>query len=228
MAEGPGAEGPVVGSAAALRNPHEVHLRDGTRAWIFPLLKTDRAALAREFETLSPESRRRRFLAPVLHLSEAMLDHLVDDVDGIDHIALVCMAQSTIAPEDGEEPSPEILPVGIARIVRYPDPPDAADLAVTVKDDWQGRGVATALLSVLMPQRPAGVTHILTEVVSDNPASFNMLRRLGEVHIEDPGSGTLEVEVDLDGGGRHPAGAPVPSDRRRWLHTRDRLCPWLA
>ena len=60
---------------------------------VLPLQRTDRATLAAEFETLTPESRRRRFLAPVMHLSDAMLEHLVDDVDGIDHVALVLCAE---------------------------------------------------------------------------------------------------------------------------------------
>ncbi|TGN64844.1 hypothetical protein EXE59_13400 [Nocardioides eburneiflavus] len=67
----------------------QVTLRDGTDAFVVPLERTDRAQLVAEFEHLSPESQRRRFLAPVHHLSDAMLDHLVDHVDGIDHVALV-------------------------------------------------------------------------------------------------------------------------------------------
>lgn len=204
----------------AARDPDEVRLRDGTRAWIVPLLKTDRAALAAEFETLSPESRRRRFLTPVMHLSESMLDQLVDDVDGINHVALVLMAED---PDDPEA----AVPVGIARVLRYPDHPDAADLAVTVKDAWQGRGVASALLAALLPQRPVGVTHILTEVVADNPASVAMLRALGDVHTEDAGNGIMEVEIDLEHRGRYVAEAPVPTQHRWWLRSRDRLCPWL-
>ena len=47
------------------------------------------AALVAEFETLAPESRRRRFLAPVMHLSDSMLERLVDDVDGIDHVGVL-------------------------------------------------------------------------------------------------------------------------------------------
>jgi GNAT superfamily N-acetyltransferase len=125
----------------------QVTLRDGTDAFVVPLERTDRAQLAAEFETLSPESRRRRFLAPVRHLSDAMLEHLVDDVDGIDHVALVLCAETT----------PDVYdPVALARIVRYADVTDAADLAVTVKDEWQGRGVASALLDVLVRARPAG------------------------------------------------------------------------
>ncbi|MEZ5094541.1 N-acetyltransferase family protein [Nocardioides sp.] len=201
----------------------QVSLRDGTPGWVWPLLPTDRETLVREFETLSPESRRRRFLQPVLHLSDAMLTHLVDEVDGVDHVALVLMA----------EVGDDLVPAGVARCVRYPEHPDAADIAVTVKDDWQGRGVATALLDVLMRHRPAGVTHLLTEVMADNPASLAMLRRLGPVRTYDTAMGILDVEVDLV-----PTGVQLtPLDEtthevvhrpeRRRFRSRDLVCPWL-
>ena len=66
----------AVRALAAIDYPGEVELiviidgsTDGTDAIVVPLLRTDRATLAAEFETLSPESQRRRFLAPVHHLS---------------------------------------------------------------------------------------------------------------------------------------------------------------
>ncbi|MFN8192951.1 MAG: GNAT family N-acetyltransferase [Nocardioidaceae bacterium] len=202
----------------------KVHLRDGTKGWVWPLLPTDRNALVQEFETLSPESRRRRFLGPVVHLSDAMLKHLVDEVDGVDHVALVLMA------EVGED----VVPTGIARCVRYPHEPEAADIAVTVKDDWQGRGVATALLKVLMKKRPAGVTHLLTEVAADNPASLAMLRHLGPTRTYDTGMGILDVEVDLVNTGQTIAEEPgerlhevLTDPRRARLRARDLVCPWL-
>lgn len=201
----------------------QVTLRDGTPGWVWPLLPTDRATLIREFEALSPESRRRRFLQPVLHLSDAMLTHLVDEVDGIDHVALVMMA----------EVGDDLVPAGVARCVRYPQEPAAADVAVTVKDDWQGRGVASALLEVLMRERPVGVSHLLTAVAADNPASLAMLRRLGPVRTYDTTMGAFDVEVDLV-----PIGVPLtPLDaathevvhhaERRRFRSRDMVCPWL-
>lgn len=39
--------------------------------------------------------------------------------------------------------------VGIARYVRSADDPHAADIAVTVIDDWQRRGFGSALLTQL-------------------------------------------------------------------------------
>lgn len=173
----------------------QVKLRDGTNALVVALERTDKATLAAEYEKLSPETKRLRFLAPVMHLSDSLLAHLVDDVDGVNHVALVLCAET----------EPDVFdPVGLARIVRYNDVPDAADLAVTVKDEWHGRGVATALLEVLMVHRPVGVERIITEVFNDNPASLAMLRRLGPVHVLDTGSGVSEVDVELG-----PVGAPA-------------------
>ena len=203
----------------------KVRLKDGTKGWVWPLLPTDRNALVQEFEHLSPESRRRRFLGPVVHLSDAMLKHLVDEVDGVDHVALVLMA----------EVGDDVVPTGVARCVRYPHEPEAADIAVTVKDEWQGRGVATALLKVLMKKRPEGVTHLLTEVAADNPASLAMLRKLGPTRTYDTGMGILDVEVDLVPTGRSIA-AEEPRERlhevladpaRERLRARDLVCPWL-
>jgi len=224
----------------------QVTLPDGTDAFVLPLLRTDRATLAAEFETLAPESQRRRFLAPMRHLSEAMLEHLVDDVDGIDHVALVLCVQTSPGVYD---------PVALARIVRYGDVRDAADLAVTVKDDWQGRGIATVLLEALMRQRPAGVDRIVTEVFKANPASLRMLRHLGRATEEDLGSGVCGVVVELtpvsEADGHHvqvPAPAPVGAGsgsgtgtgtgtrptpllrdpaHRHALRTRDQVCPWF-
>lgn len=169
-----------------------VRLRDGTEAVIWPLLPSDRDALREEYEHLSPESRYHRFLTTVPHLTDNLLDHLVDDVDGVDHVALVLFACPVDEPE---------VPAGIARMVRYPDRPTAVDAAVTVADEWQGRGVAHALLRALMQQRPDGVTEIVTEVATDNPASLAMLQGLGDAVVTPEGPGRLSVVVRLD---EHP------------------------
>lgn len=181
-----------------MRDLTPVRLRDGTEAMVVPLLPANREALQHEYEHLSAETRFGRFLAAVPELTDTMLDHLVDDVDGTDHVALVLLVTT---PEGTE------LPLGLARILRYPDDPTAADLAVTVVDEWQGRGVATALLEVLMRHRPAGVQRIDTVVNAGNRASLAMLRRLGEVEVGPPESGAERVVVELP-----DETAPLPRD----------------
>jgi RimJ/RimL family protein N-acetyltransferase len=166
----------------------EARLAEGTRAFIWPLLPGDREALREGYEGLSAQSRNRRFLSSVPHLTDNMLDHLVDDVDGIDHVAL-----AFVALDDDNVGTP----VGVARMIRYSNRPTEADLAVTVLDDWQGRGVATALLAELVRERPVGVTRIVTTVASDNAASLAMLRRLGATSVTPAGIDRLDVVVEL-------------------------------
>ena len=225
----------------------EVRLRDGTPAIVLPLRHSDREQLVAGFEELTAETRRQRFLTPTSHLSDAMLAHLVDDVDFVHHVAYVLAVASDEAPGTYD-------PVAIGRMVRYEDEPDAADVAVTVKEAWQGRGIASALLQVLAEQRPEGVVRLVTEVASGNSASLAMLRRLGPTTVEANGYGVYDVEVRLFAAGAvadedAPASTELPDvgiplarprdvdahrrprvDRRRQqaLHTRDAVCPWLA
>lgn len=168
--------------------PTETRLRDGTRAIIWRLLPTDRDLVREGYETLSPESRYHRFLSAVPHLTESMLDHLVDEVDGVNHVAI-----GLFAFPDGHTG----LPAGIARIVRYPDQPHQADAAVTVLDEWQGRGVATELLRELIRRRPEGITQIVTDVAADNPAPIRMLRRVGPVTVTREVPGLFHVVCEL-------------------------------
>jgi RimJ/RimL family protein N-acetyltransferase len=166
----------------------EVVLRDGTQAMIWPLLATDRATLVDGFARLSEGSRARRFLGPIPALSESMLNRLVEQVDGTNHIALVLTAYPRGDVEDV---------AGVGRIIRYPERPSEADVAVTVQDAWQGRGVGTALLRELVTLRPPGVVRIVTEVTNDNTASLNMLARIGPPRLAPTDDGTYVVSVTL-------------------------------
>jgi RimJ/RimL family protein N-acetyltransferase len=165
-----------------------VRLRDGTRAVVVPFHPVPRAAIEKAYEELSPESRFHRFLSSAPHLTDAMFHHLVEEVNGVDHIALFLV----IEPDEG----PESI-IGVARMIRYQDDPRSVDVAVTVRDEWHGKGAATALLAALMRQRPAGVTRIVTAVSADNEAALAMLRRLGSYRATTAGHGTVRVVVDL-------------------------------
>ena len=183
---------PVSGQAL----PGEVVLQDGTPALIWPLLPTDAGTLRAMFRRLSPESREHRFLQALAELDDPMIRRLVDNVDGIHHIALLLI----VLPAGGGEG-----PAGVARLLQYPDDPATADIAVTVVDDWQGRGAGTALVSALMQQRPAAVTRLCTLVAADNRASLALLARAGRVSLGRPERGVLDVTVNL------PAAAPARS-----------------
>ena len=164
----------------------EVTLRDGTPALIWPLLDTDRDLLQSGYAELSPASRRSRFLTELPELSQGLLRLLVEDVDGHDHVAVVL----TVLPADGGA-----RPVGVAHLVRDPDRPATADVAVTVLDAWQGRGVGAALLAAVLARRPGDIATLRTTVAAENRPSLKMLARGGRMTTCREAGGVLTVEV---------------------------------
>ena len=168
--------------------PGELSLRDGTPAMIWPLLPIDGEALREMFRRLSPESRQRRFLSSLSDLDDAMIQRLVGKVDGVHHIALVLV----VLPPDGEE-----WPVGVARLVQDPADPASAEVAFTVADEWQGRGVGTALAKALIQRRPAAVRRLRADVEAENLASLALLTRAGHMSSGVPRRGIVDVTVDL-------------------------------
>ena len=89
--------------------------------------------------------------------------------------------------------------------MQYTDDPATADIAVTVVDDWQGRGAGTALVSALLARRPAAVTRLRTLVAAGNRASLALLARAGHVSSGLPEQGVLDVTVDLVAATRAPS-----------------------
>jgi RimJ/RimL family protein N-acetyltransferase/nucleotide-binding universal stress UspA family protein len=165
-----------------------VQLSDGARVLVRPIEPEDRDALAAGFERLSPESRYRRFFAPVPRLRKRDLDYLTR-VDHHDHEALVAFGEGTDHI------------VGVARFVRTSD--EEAEPAITVTDDWQGRGLAGHLLDALVERaREEGVRRFVAPVLADNRAAIAVMERLGETSRRDLGR---EVELSIT--------LPHPGDR---------------
>src|SRR5690348_9203241 len=112
-----------------------VRLRDGSRVLIRPVRSTDASLIAEGFARLSERSRRMRFLGKKDELTPAEL-HYFANVDHHDHEAL-----GALDPDSGRG-------VGVARYVRDADDRQAAEIALTIADDWQGRGLGTELLEI--------------------------------------------------------------------------------
>jgi len=174
-----------------MEHEHRVTLRDGTPIIIRPVRPDDRERLREGFERLSPESRYRRFLAPMAHLSESQLTYLTR-VDHHDHEALVAMPDGGGGGDGGDGAG-----LGIARYVRLDDP-DAAEVAVAVADTWQGRGLGTVLLAHLLARaRQEGIERFMATVLADNRGSLEVLSALGRTTVGPPQDGAVELTIDL-------------------------------
>ena len=182
-------------------------LRDGARVVTRPIEPGDKDALVAGFEQLSDESRYRRFLSATPRLSESQLRYLTE-VDHDRHEAIIAFAEET-----GE-------PVGVARYVRYPDDPTDAEPAVTVVDDWQGRGLGTLLLAEISNRaRAAGVERFTALVLATNDPIIALLGQLGTDPVEKIEDGVMTVQAELTGEGTaqpfHDALREAAADRLR-------------
>lgn len=162
-------------------------LRDGSGVRIARITPRDAPLIAEGFERLSTESRRLRFLSSKPTLSSTELRYLTE-VDGHWHEAL-----GAIDPETGRG-------IAVARFVRDVEDPSRAEVAVTVTDEWQHRGLGTVLLGRLADRaREEGIDRFTALVAGDNPAMEPFLAGLGGTVTATPvGAGALEYEIQLE------------------------------
>jgi RimJ/RimL family protein N-acetyltransferase len=175
-----------------------VVLRDGSRVLIRQVRPTDAALLADGFARLSARSRRMRFLANKPRLSQTELRYLAN-VDHHDHEALGALS---LADERG---------VGVARYIRDAHDPELAEIAVTVVDEWQGRGLGTELLARLADRaRAEGVQRFSALVAAYNEPMVKLLHNMGALQVHD-GFGTVAYEIALGPAGVAAATQPLGS-----------------
>ena len=161
-----------------------VPLRDGSSVLIRAVRASDKPLLRAAFERLGENSRYRRFLTPLRELTPSDLRYLTE-VDHRDHEALIATDPATQAV------------VGVARYVRTADP-DAAEVAVAVVDDWQGKGVGTALLErIAVRARQEGVARFTGLMLATNRDILDLMRRLGPAKVVRRDGATIQVETEL-------------------------------
>jgi GNAT superfamily N-acetyltransferase len=165
-----------------------VVLPDGARISIRAVRPDDKQALRAGFERLGPQSRYRRFFTLMNQLSVRDLAYLTE-VDHHSHEALAAF------DADGEG-------IGVARFIRSSDDPTSAEVSVAVVDDWQHRGVGTALLAKLVDRaRAEGLSRFSALVLADNAPVINLVREFGKPTIRHGYQGTVEVTLELPDSG---------------------------
>jgi GNAT superfamily N-acetyltransferase len=164
-----------------------VQLADGTILEVRAIQPSDKARLAAGLTKLSETSVQRRFLGPKPKLTGGELRYLTE-VDGHDHFAIVA-----VAPQwNGDI-------VASARWVRLAGDPQAAEAAVVVCDDLQGKGLGKILARMLADAaRAHGITRIHATMLSANPPALALMAVIAE-RLSDGGhaSGVHEVVAEL-------------------------------
>lgn len=159
-------------------------LRDGTRVLLREARPEDAPLVRMGFAQLSDRSRQFRFLRAMPRLSEDDLSFLAG-ADGSEAIGALELG--------GETP----LPVGMARYVRLPGRTGTAEVAITVIDSRQGRGLGTLLFGCLAWQAArTGLKGFVALVHQSNTQMRRLLEDLGATVAEDHG-GELEYVLPL-------------------------------
>jgi GNAT superfamily N-acetyltransferase len=119
-----------------------------------------------------------------------MLRYLTN-VDGRDHVAVV----ATVCTAEGPRG------VAVGRFIRLPDEPTVAEVAITVADDMQHKGIGTTLALALAEEaRRLGVEHFRGEVLVDNVPCRELLAELGaELRTAQDGTLSFDLSVKRDG-----------------------------
>jgi GNAT superfamily N-acetyltransferase len=161
-------------------------LKDGTRVVFRPVVAEDKELLRIGLDSMSPESRYRRFFAPITQFSDEQLAYLTE-IDYQDHFAWIGLLADSGTSQG----------LGVSRWIRDPDNKASAEAAVTVLDQWQGQGVGSALLVVLARSAiERGVKRFSLEVLGENEPMLALLQSVGAV-IDKRDGGVVFLHVPL-------------------------------
>jgi GNAT superfamily N-acetyltransferase len=156
---------------------HELEIR--------PIQPSDKASLADAVEESSHEAIYRRFLSSHGRLTASELRYLTE-VDHSDHEALMAVDRAS-----GRG-------VGVARYVRDKERPECAEIAVSVLEAWQGRGVGKALLLHLASRaREEGISCFTALMLANNTPMRRLCAELGPPRVLSTEAGAVELAVDL-------------------------------
>jgi RimJ/RimL family protein N-acetyltransferase len=163
-----------------------VPLRNGTQVEIRALRPSDRDAFVDAARRTSDRSLYRRFFGVRREFNDQEVTGFVE-VDFIHQVALVAVMHTA---------AHEAIVAGARYIVVGPG---VAEFACTVVDQFQGQGIASALLRQLVQlARAAGITQLIAEVMAENTAMLRVLERSGLRRQMRRESDVVHVTLQLD------------------------------
>jgi len=152
-------------------------------------IRPEDAKLELDFvQNLSQRSRYLRFMNSMQTLTPEMLSRFTQ-IDYDREMAFIATTQD----------SGNTIEIGVTRYTTNPDG-KSCEMAIVVRDDYQHRGVASALLNSLIEHAKAkGLRKMQGEVLSENGPMLSLLRQFDfKLHTMAEDRNIIEIELDLE------------------------------
>jgi len=163
-----------------LSDRSEVNLSIGI---VSPLYKQK---ISQGLRDLSVESIRNRFQAPKKEFSDEELNYLTS-LDGHNHFAM------GIEELDGPHRG-----VAVVRIVRSKTDPEEAELAITIIDAYQGQGLGTLLLKLMiLAALERHIKRLSFTFVPTNEGILRLIKKVGNTYPGNQGHDAIQLKMDL-------------------------------
>lgn len=150
-----------------------ISLNDGASVTLRPIRPEDESGLTALYSRLSRETAYQRFFT-VMGRPPPSWAHILANVDHARRMAIVAVG-----------PGNEL--VGVARY-DLDEAADEAEVAIVVQDEWQGKGLGTAMVVELLRYAQAhGIRRFRADVLSENRRMLEIIERLAVVlerHVE--------------------------------------------
>lgn len=168
---------------------NEYFLEDGTRIWLRPILTTDAPYLLDIFAHLSSQSRYQRFITMVdnvtLERREELAAQMVADS--------VSKGRGILAFVEIEG---EDVAIGGARYFVEEAGDNSAEFAITIRDDYQRRGIGKLMLNELIRQAQRnGIKHLTGLALSDNLGLWRLVEQTGYPISRNSNGSEIEFEL---------------------------------
>ena len=163
--------GAMTDTRGAIPYSQQAVLRNGTPVLIRVALPEDRDKVVAAFNKLEPDSIYTRFFGMRKQLSSAELDRITAS-DFVNFVSLAAIVGS----------GPDEIVIGGASYVALPSPDGAhvAEVAFTIEEDYQGQGLASKLLALLVViARQQGMARFEADVLAGNAAMMSVFERSG-------------------------------------------------
>jgi RimJ/RimL family protein N-acetyltransferase len=166
--------------------PRTLELTDGTKVLVRPIVPEDEPLLHEAVAAMSERTVYFRFFSPLKRMPDA-LAHRLAVVDYNDRFALVAT----------DKPRAKERIVGVARYDRVVNT-DVAEVAVAVIDEFQRRGLGSALMTILgKVATEHGIKTFTLIVLPENQQMLGLLRKMGWIHRAKLSGGVYDISFEL-------------------------------